>query len=73
MRLIFGFFIVLVQEVLSGSSYAQEEGDPRHIKFTLPFEKALAKAKAENRLLFLKPIYGGVNEEGARDYRCGSW
>ena len=47
-------------------------GDTRCIEF-LPFDKALAKAKAEKRLLFLKPIYGGVDEDGARDYRCGSW
>lgn len=48
-------------------------GDSLHVDFTLPFEKALKKAKKENRLLFLKPIYGGVDEEGANDYRCGSW
>ena len=45
----------------------------RRIHFTLPFKKAMAKAKAENRLLFLKPIYGGVDEIGARDYRAGNW
>lgn len=48
-------------------------GDPSHVEFTLPFADALAKAKAENRLLFVKPVYGGVDGEGARDYRCGSW
>ncbi len=48
-------------------------GDLLKIDFTLPFSKALAKAKAENRMIFLKPIYGGMDAEGYRDYRCGSW
>jgi len=48
-------------------------GDTRRVHFVLPFKEALAKAKREKRLLFVKPIYGGVNEEGAKDYRCGSW
>jgi len=48
-------------------------GDNRKIEFVRPFEKALARAKAENRLVFLKPVYGGVDAEGERDYRCGSW
>ena len=47
--------------------------DRRRVDFTLPFEKALAKAKAEKKLLFLKPIYGGVDEIGAKDYCRGSW
>ena len=55
-----------------GRSQDGPAGDTRRIEF-LPFDEALAKAKAEKRLLFLKPIYGGVDEEGARDYRCGSW
>jgi len=48
-------------------------GDPAKIEFVLPFEKALAKAKQEKRLIFIKPIYGGVNDAGYKDYRCGSW
>ena len=52
---------------------ARAGGDDRHIQFTLPYADAVAKAKAENRLLFLKPIYGGVDAAGAKDYRCGSW
>ena len=48
-------------------------GDPLKVNFTLPFKEALAKAKKENRLIFLKPIYGGVDPAGAKDYRCGSW
>lgn len=66
----------LVLHLLAASASSQGTGvagDPLHVRFTLPFEKALAKAKAEKRLLFLKPIYGGVDREGARDYRCGSW
>ncbi len=52
---------------------AKPAGDLLKIDFTLPFSKALAKAKAENRMIFLKPIYGGMDAEGYRDYRCGSW
>ena len=61
---------------LSGVTAAEEpqnHGDVRPIQFTLPFEVALKKAKAENRLILLKPIYGGVDQLGERDYRCGSW
>jgi len=47
--------------------------DTSRIQFTLPFEKALAKAKTEKKLLFLKPIYGGVDAIGAKDYCRGSW
>jgi len=49
------------------------EGDVRSIRFVLPFEKALATAKREKRLIFLKPIYGGVDQLGAKEYRCGNW
>ena len=49
-----------------------EGGDPRHIEF-IPFEEVFDRAREENRLVFLKPIYGGVDAEGAADYRCGSW
>ncbi len=55
---------------LAATAGAQETD---RIEFTLPFEKALAKAKAENKLLFLKPIYGGVDAIGAKDYCSGSW
>lgn len=48
-------------------------GDTRSINFTLPFEKAMEKAKREQRLVFLKPIYGGMDTAGAKDYRTGSW
>ena len=54
-------------------STTAEGGDPRLVEFVVPFERALEIAKEENRLLFLKPIYGGVDEAGYRDYRCGSW
>jgi len=42
---------------LAAAAGAQETD---RIEFTLPFEKALAKAKAENKLLFLKSIYGCI-------------
>ena len=47
-------------------------GDPRRVEFTRPFEQAVAKAKREQRMIFLKPVYG-LNDAGARDYRAGSW
>lgn len=51
----------------------ENPGDARRIEFTLPFEKAMEEAKREQRLLFLKPIYGGMDAAGAKDYRAGSW
>ena len=52
---------------------SDQAGDTRRIEFMLPFERALEIASDENRLIFLKPIYGGVDEAGYADYRCGSW
>ncbi len=49
------------------------EGDVRSIEFVLPFKKALETAKQEKRLIFLKPIFGGVDQLGAKEYRCGDW
>ena len=63
----------IVLGVLALIPVQEDPGENRKIDFILPFEKALAKAKKEKRLLFLKPIYGGVDKEGAKDYRCGSW
>ncbi len=60
--------IAVIAPVLAGDG-----GDPRRIEFTLPFKKAMAKAKAEKRMVFLKPIYGGMDKIGARDYRAGNW
>ena len=51
----------------------KNQGDVRSIRFTLPFDEALKRAKADQRLILLKPIYGGVDQLGERDYRCGSW
>ena len=50
----------------------ENRGDTRHVEF-LPFAEALARAQDEGRLLFLKPVYGGVDDAGAADYRCGTW
>jgi len=47
-------------------------GDTRQVEFVLPVQKAAEQATAL-KLLFLKPIYGGVSQEGYRDYRAGSW
>jgi len=48
-------------------------GETGEVAFTLPFSAARAKALREGKLLFLKPIYGGVDRAGALDYREGSW
>ncbi len=66
-------FLVLLVSADTAGGASLDGGDPRHIEFVRPFAKALEKAKAERRLIFLKPIYGGVDAAGARDYRCGSW
>ncbi len=66
----------LVATVISASIAAlasAQPGDNRKIKFTLPARDAFDRAVAENRLLFLKPIYGGVDQAGYADYRAGSW
>ena len=47
--------------------------DNTKIRFVRPFAKAFAEAKEKNRMIFLKPIYGGLDAEGAEDYRCGRW
>ena len=65
--------VILTAATLVGPALARDGGDPRRINFTLPFKKAMAKAQAENRMVFLKPIYGGVDKIGARDYRAGNW
>ncbi len=52
---------------------AAGDGDTRGIDFVRPFPVAQKQAQAENRLLFVKPIYGGVDQLGAADYRCGRW
>ena len=57
----------------SAAPASANPGDQRKVPFVLPFKAAFAKAKAENRLLFIKPIYGGLDQAGADDYRCGSW
>lgn len=49
------------------------DGDTRRIDFVRPFPVAQKQAQAENRLLFVKPVYGGVDQLGAADYRCGRW
>jgi len=52
---------------------AEPGGDSRRIRFVLPVKTARAQAKQQRRLLFVKPIYGGVDRAGYKDYRCGSW
>jgi len=52
---------------------AANPGDTLRVEFVLPYEKAVERARAENRLVYLKPIYGGVDAAGYEDYRCGSW
>ena len=67
------FLAVLLVSAASAGGASLDGGDPRHIDFIRPFTNALKKAKAERRLIFLKPIYGGVDAAGAKDYRCGNW
>ncbi len=63
----------LILGVCLVASLPGQGGDPVKADFTLDFDQALAKAKTENKLLLLKPIYGGVDALGRKDYRCGSW
>ena len=66
-------FIVLVGSRAIASDSSAGDGDPRGIDFVRPFPVAQKRALAENRLLFVKPIYGGVDQLGAANYRCGRW
>ena len=67
-----GVILVLASSSLAGLAQA-DPGDPRKIEFTLPAQSAFDKAVQQNRLLFIKPIYGGVDQAGYADYRAGSW
>ena len=57
----------------SASTSIASAGDSRHVSFELPFEQALEHSRSENRMLFLKPVYGGMDRAGAEDYREGQW
>jgi hypothetical protein len=41
-----------------------EQLDKTGVDWVLPFEKALAKAKAEKRILLIKPIAFGTSPDG---------
>ena len=49
--------------------------DPSAIEWFLPheFDAALARARAERRLLVIKGISFGVNEAGAKSATMGTW
>ena len=51
----------------------QPGGDPTVVDFLRPVAAARARAEREHRLLFLKPVYGGMDEAGAQSYCRGSW
>lgn len=48
-------------------------GQPEIVHFVRPVTAAVERAKAERRLLFLKPVYGGMDAEGATNYCRGQW
>lgn len=48
-------------------------GDPEVVRFVRPVATAVARAKAERRLLFVKPVYGGMDADGADSYCHGQW
>ena len=56
----------------SGDDYGR---DPSAIKWQVPgtFGEALARAKKEKRILLIKGIAFGIDEEGAKDATCGTW
>ena len=47
--------------------------DTRHVVFERDLDKVFSQAKAEKKLVFFKPVFGGVDAEGAKDYREGCW
>lgn len=64
--------------VFGASTPAQSDGfgcDPSAIQWFVPgqFEKALARAKEEKRLLVIKGISFGVDDAGAKCATKGKW
>ena len=57
----------------SGPIEARGPYDHRHVTFERDLDRVFVRAKEENKLVFFKPIYGGVDAEGAKDYREGCW
>ena len=49
------------------SDVAMTAGDTRHLDVTLPVGAAFAVAQRERRFLFLKPVYGGLEDAGYND------
>lgn len=47
--------------------------DHRHVQFERDLDRVFKKAKSEHKLVFFKPVYGGVDAEGAKDYHEGCW
>ena len=56
---------LLLLALVATPAYAEGKSlDKTGIHWELPFEKALAKAKADNRLLLIKPIAFGTSADG---------
>jgi len=60
--------LVLAVVILAMPCAAQESGsknlDKTGIRWQLPFEQALEKAKKEKRLLLIKPVAFGTSRDG---------
>jgi hypothetical protein len=65
MRTVFAFAI------LAGTALADECSIRWH--FPHQFEEALARSKAENRILIIKGVSFGIDEEGATCATKGKW
>ncbi len=52
---------------------SQVGGDERVVQFVVPVAKAREVAAQERRLIFLKPVYGGMDADGAMSYCWGTW
>jgi len=59
-------FAVLATLLLTGTLARAADGarDQTGIQWVLPFPEALKKAKAERRLLLIKPIAFGTSKDG---------
>ena len=65
--------MVCLLGLLTPGLFGEDAQDVLKVSFVNPYTKAQTLAKEKNRLFFVKPVYGGLNKEGAADYRCGTW
>jgi hypothetical protein len=62
--IIAGFLFALQSAPAPQAATCQPMADQTGIEWTFPFERALERAKRENRILMVKPIAFGTTRDG---------